>query len=368
MSGERDRSGWAEIPDPPQWVKNAAYEWFVNPEARAQQPVLHLNGESYGYRVFVEEFGGQTRWHYYRKPNRARSRAPHGTSILKVVVVLAVIGAAVLWGGDVYSSVRALAAGPPDAPGIGSPQLTPEDLETGQKTIDYPYVLRGRPGLIRFDAHRGVNDYLSTKYPASFDDERDYWLQFVDESIQDRYMKRLAENIRAAEEKPDDQVRAAISMVQKIPYIDYSFNTAAKYPYHVLYHQNGDCDEKSLLLAYLLRELGYGVAVFEFEEECHMAVGIKAPAAYCYKKTGYAFIETTTPTIPTDAEGDYAGVGKLRSDPKVFVVADGASFEGIWREYTDAAEWNKIQGMGRVLDQYNYGRYRNLAQWYGMPY
>ena len=298
--------------------------------------------------------------------NRACSRTPRRTPPGGVIIVLVIIGIAVIWGGDIYSSIGALVAGPSGTP--ASLQVAPEDLETGEKTINYPYVLRGKPGLIRFDAYRGVNDYLSTKYPVSYDDERDYWLQFVDESVQDRYLKQLAENIRAAEEKPDDQVRAAISMVQKIPYIDYPFDTLAKYPYHVLYHQNGDCDEKSLLLAHLLRELGYGVAVLHFGQEQHMAVGIKAPARYCYGKTGYAFIETTVPAIPTDAGGDYAGAGRLRSDPNVFVVADGDSFEGIWREHTDAAEWNRIRGMGRELDQYTYGRYRNLAQWYGMPY
>jgi hypothetical protein len=286
-----------------------------------------------------------------------------------VIVILALIGIAVIWGGQISSSVGTLVSGALDPSGRDSARVTAEDLETGQKTINYPYVLRGRSGLIRFDTYRGVNDYLSTKYPASFRDERDYWLQFVDESIQDRYLKQLADNVQAAEADRENQVRAAISMVQNIEYADYSFDTAAKYPYHVLYHQNGDCDEKSLLLAYLLRELGYGVAVFEFEQESHMAVGIKAPDQYCYRDTGYAFVETTVPSIPTDAGGEYGGTGeKLTSNPKVFVIADGDSFEGIWREHTDATEWNKIRGMGPKLDQYTYGRYRNLAQSYGMEY
>ena len=293
--------------------------------------------------------------------NRPR-RIPLGV----VFVILVVLGVAVIWGGEISSSVGTLVAGGLGGTGFDSPEVTAADLETGPKTINYPYVIRGRSGLIRFDAYRGVNDYLATKYPTRFRDDHDYWLQFVDESVQDRYLKQLAANIRAAEPDRDNQARAAISMVQQIPYADYSFDTAAKYPYHVLYHHDGDCDEKSLLLAYLLRELGYGVALFEFEQESHMAVGIKALERYCYKKTGYAFIETTTPVIPTDAEGEYGGT-KLTSNPKVFVVADGDAFEGIWREHTDAAEWNKIQGMGRVLDQYHYGRYQNLAQWYGIP-
>jgi len=50
--------------------------------------------------------------------------------------------------------------------------------------------------------------------------------------------------------------------------------------------------------------------------------------------------------------------GRIRLD-----ACRGDSFEGVWREHTDAARWNEIQGMGRGPD-----RYRNLVQWYGMPY
>lgn len=294
---------------------------------------------------------------------------PHRFPIKTVIVVLVVIGIVAIWGGQIASTVETAVTGTLEASGLSSPEVSNETLEKGPKTINYPYVLRGKPGSIRFDAYRGVNDYLSTKYPTAHRDDRDYWLQFTNEATQDRYLKQLAENIRAAEPEPDNQVRAAISLVQTIPYKDYPFNTAAKYPYHVLYHQDGDCDEKSLLLAYLLRELGYGTAVFLFEEEAHMAVGITAPDRYCYRDTGYAFIESTAPSIPTDAEGRYGdSKEKLTSNPKVFVIADGNSFEGIWREHADAVEWNKIQDMGPKLDSYNYGRYRNLAQTYGMNY
>ncbi|MCT8337273.1 hypothetical protein FKB36_07130 [Methanoculleus sp. Afa-1] len=294
---------------------------------------------------------------------------PRKFPIKTVIVVLVVIGIAAIWGGQIASSVGTAVTGTLEASGLNSPEISKETLEKGPKTINYPYVLRGKPGSIRFDAYRGVNDYLSTKYPAAHRDDRDYWLQFTDESIQDRYLQQLAANIRAAEPEPDNQVRAAISLVQTIPYKDYSFNTAAKYPYHVLYHQDGDCDEKSLLLAYLFRELGYGTAVFLFEKETHMAVGIKAPDRYCYRDTGYAFIETTVPSIPTDSGEEYGDDGiKMTSNPKVFVIAEGDSFEGIWREHADAVEWNKIRDMGPKLDSYNYGRYRNLAQSYGIDY
>lgn len=297
--------------------------------------------------------------------NRRPRKIPPGV----IFAALIALGIAAIWGGQIVSSVGTAVTGTLEASGLSSPEVSSETLETGLKTINYPYVIRGKPGSIRLDAYRGVNDYLSRKYPTTHLDEREYWLQFIDESIQDRYLKQLAANIRAAESEPDNQVRTAISLVQTIPYKDYPFDTAAKYPYHVLYHQDGDCDEKSLLLAYLFRELGYGTAVFLFEKEAHMAVGIRAPERYCYRDTGYAFIEATTPTIPTYAGGTYGdSKEKLTSKPKIFVIAEGDSFEGIWREHADAAEWDRIQGKGPELDSYTYGRYRNLVQTYGMPY
>jgi len=297
-------------------------------------------------------------------------RSPlQGATIIWFFILVCIMGVAVLHGAEIASTVETFVTGAPATGETGQPVVNITDLETGPKTINLPYVLRARPGSIRFDAYRGVNDYLSTKYPVSYPDELDYWLQFIDESVQDRYMNRLVDSIRAAEPDRANQVRAAISLVQKIPYIDYEFDTPAKYPYHVLYHQNGDCDEKSLLLAYLLRELGYGVALFEFEEEGHMAVGIRAPEDCCYRNTGYAFIETTIASIPTDALGEYGEERiRLRSDPKVFVISEGEIFEEIRREHADAIEWNRIRDIGGDLDQYNYGRYQTLARIYGMDY
>ena len=146
---------------------------------------------------------------------------PRRIPVGKVIVVLVILGIAVIWSGVISSPIGAMVAGTLGVPDLDSSGVTAEDLETGQKTINLPYVLRGKPGLIRFDAYQGVNDYLSTKYPALFRDDHDYWLQFTDESIQDRYLKQLAGNIRAAEADRENQARAAISMVQKIEYADY---------------------------------------------------------------------------------------------------------------------------------------------------
>lgn len=58
----------------------------------------------------------------------------------------------------------------------------------------------------------------------------------------------------------------------------------------------------------------------------------------------------------------------MTSDPEAVVRTDGGSFEGSRRGCTDAAGRDRMQGMGREPDQYTHDRYRNPAQWRGMPY
>ena len=71
----------------------------------------------------------------------------------------------------------------------------------------------------------------------------------------------------------------------------------ARYPYEVLYDEKGVCGEKSELLAFILREMGYGVAFFYYPPENHEAIGIKCPKRHSVGRTGYCLIETTGPSI-----------------------------------------------------------------------
>jgi hypothetical protein len=133
----------------------------------------------------------------------------------------------------------------------------------------------------------------------------------------------------------------------------------------VLYQNKGVCREKSLLVTYLLRGLGFGVVLFEFPTQNHMAVGIKCPGEYDFKNSGYAFIESTTPTIPTDDQGDYIGAGKLTSNPLVFHISDGSSFSSISEEYQDSIAFNQF-GKGTTLSPEKYRQWEILMWKYGM--
>ncbi len=167
-------------------------------------------------------------------------------------------------------------------------------------------------------------------------------------SIQRRYLDQLIRYI-GDNNMGDNQARAAISFVQQIPYdehkarieLKYDKNSKIRYPYEVIYDNLGICSEKSLLLALLLKELGYSIALFEFEEENHMAVGIKSPMEFSYNRSGFAFIETSGISIPTDIQLQYQtfmgrGPLKLKSNPKIIRVSEGDTFSSIYQEWFDA--------------------------------
>jgi len=233
----------------------------------------------------------------------------------------------------------------------------------------FAYTLRGTRGAIPLTLDGNVAASLASKRPPFDGDYGPYYRGFVDEPVQRSAIAGLANEIRGATGSSDDQARIAVALVQAIPY-DYATSRSGtvrtRYPYEVLYQDTGVCGEKSLLLAGLLKELGFGVALLSFGPEKHMAVGVRAPAQSGYRGTGYAFVETTQPTIITDAEETYVGAGRLTSTPEVILIAEGKAIGSLAGEAADLAEFRSIQAMGSVVDPYHYDRWQALVQKYGL--
>jgi TPR repeat len=242
-------------------------------------------------------------------------------------------------------------------------------LKTGAVSRSFPYVMRGEPGTIDLILYKGVNDETGKADPYCYVGKEDRYQKFIDLPVQGQFLLPLVDAIRSKTSDPDDQVRIAVSLVQKIPYDEDVINSDSleiRYPYQTLFDNKGVCCEKSVLLAYILRELGYGTVLFDFPEEQHTAVGIKVVTQYSYKNTGYAFIETTTPSIISNGNGDYPGFGRIQSAPEVLPVAAGRSFDSIKEEWEDSAEWDRIDALGPVLDKYDFHQWQALCKKYGI--
>lgn len=111
----------------------------------------------------------------------------------------------------------------------------------------------------------------------------------------------------------DETVELIISFVQSIPYDEIladrilkgDLGVYSKYPYEVLYENSGTCGGKSFLAYILLKKLGYGVALFEYEEDQHIALGIQCPLDDSTYNSGYCYAETTTLGHPIGIVPEY---------------------------------------------------------------
>jgi hypothetical protein len=243
------------------------------------------------------------------------------------------------------------------------------------------YIHNGIENSVTLRVYKDVNDHLSMKNPLFSWDLSQYYLEYLMSTTQRHYLNTLIEAIWERTKNIDDQVRIAVNLVQKIPYdmdkprfeMKYNPNVKIRYPYEVIVDNKGVCCEKSLLLAFLLRELGFGVALFIFEKESHMAVGIKCPKEFSYYNTGYAFIETTGASIATDIQLYYKEINnlgifwkQLTSSPRIIPLCDGSSFDSVYQELFDAKEWNELNEKYRFEGGYYDERRVRLIQKYGL--
>jgi len=242
------------------------------------------------------------------------------------------------------------------------------DLTKNPSTRSFPYLLRANHGLIQYTLYEGVYDKISNSKVICYSHENPSYcfLKYLKNPIQDTYLKDLVNRIKSESSNPDDQARIAVSMIQHIPYdfdrpvqIKNNLPYKIRHPYEVLYENEGDCGEHSFLLAYILKELGYGVVLFYFKNEPHMVVGLKCPQEYSYRNTGFAFVETVQPSIITYSYKDY-------ENPEIIVVSDGKLFNSIEEEFKDAQQFENILSMGQITDVNTYNKWQYLVQKYGL--
>lgn len=120
----------------------------------------------------------------------------------------------------------------------------------------------------------------------------------------DVYIGELVDDIREAALKAgysdDETVEFAAAFVQSLPYTVDSVTTAydeyPRYPIETLVDNGGDCEDTSILLAAIVDNLGYGVALIN--PPAHMAVGVAGADGltgryWNYQGTKYYYLETT---------------------------------------------------------------------------
>ncbi len=246
----------------------------------------------------------------------------------------------------------------------GQGDFCASQYQENPKEISLSYILRGQENTIDFTIYEGMVGYLSNlptsiRYTENQTPSRaDFKLRNINEDEQRELLLPLVIRIQNLADEGGEQARIAISLVQNIPYEQsnksVSLTTSqttnySRYPYEVLYDQHGICGEKTELLAFLLKELGYGTAFFYHAEENHESVGIKCPEKYSLAETGYCFVETTGPSIITDTSIEYVGGITLESEPELYLISEGGALPKNMYEYDDAKDMKKIRWGGFLL-------------------
>lgn len=98
-----------------------------------------------------------------------------------------------------------------------------------------------------------------------------------------------------------DRLTAATRFVQCLEYSldveDTGHEAYPKYPIETLVHRRGDCEDGTILLGTILREMGYDIAVLVLPEARHMVLGVAGDdfsgANVTHEGTDYYVLETT---------------------------------------------------------------------------
>ncbi len=266
-----------------------------------------------------------------------------------------------------------------------SPTLDPQSLMTSPKIQKFQFYLDGEREVLDFRVYGGVNDHLSglDSFTYWYDEDekptqetiaQNVVNQVINEPVQQEFVGQLLIDLKARH--PDWEnarlARAAISLVQNIPYDKDAYDRNlpnSKHPYQVLFYNKGVCAEKARLLALLLAKLGFGVAMLEYDNEKHEAVGLECTSGALPGSGGYCFVESTSPTMISDSEGDYIGAGKLTSLTSVIRVSRGNQYPSE-KEAKDASIYLELRRILKGADKREvasaYSQYLEIRREYGL--
>lgn len=265
----------------------------------------------------------------------------------------------------------------------------PKDLETiGEKCINlYPYdsyanytwyyKSKTYSIFLKF-SKKLVEDYAAKPRtykcyePCPSDWETQYYMQFIYDVKQDELIKDLINqmNETANKNSKDEKLMSIMAFVQSIPYNTKSISSShvmLRYPYETLYMNKGMCGDKTLLAAGIAAKLGYGIALFVYDNENHMALGLKCPYEFSNYQSGYCFLEMTANCSRlTDNTGNYISVGKLETVPRILIVSNGSEIEynTVFQDVNEIKNFenakNKIDELAELMkvakdiDEYNF--------------
>ena len=140
---------------------------------------------------------------------------------------------------------------------------------------------------------------------------KDFYEMFLSDENDKDIIEQVVQWIQNTTQDPKEQIQLAVTLVQNEIVYDHEKlknegNWNVYYPMETLIWKKGVCSDKSLLLGKILVYLDYKICFFLFDDNNHMALGIKTNT-HGFAESGFEFIETTNSfqigAIPPAAPG-----------------------------------------------------------------
>ena len=238
------------------------------------------------------------------------------------------------------------------------------------KEVKFNWEYSGNKYYLSETYYQSAYEYYQKKdkgiYQGQEEESINKYLNFPEE---DNSISNLTKKIQALGKEnglsSDEILELTASFVQTIPY-DFEMaktnKTQPKYPYEVLYDKKGICSDKTFLATALARELGYGTAVFFYNNQEHMASAIECPQSYSNYSSGYCILESTAkgnkigivPQMKSSGQADLQNYSKLNSsdlnnnnstklnNPQILAQTKNLEYKGIIKTITIKNEINLI--------------------------
>lgn len=201
--------------------------------------------------------------------------------------------------------------------------ITPGDFENLAPVL----CSKAYPVLKIYDwAYKGDGNYIYLCYKnENIGDitedrsrRRDYW-NFVGDPYSNSSVSLVTNLLTNISEREGyskyEQVEFAIAFVQSLPYtfdkVTTPYDDYPRFPYETIHADGGDCEDTSILMAAILKKMGYDVVLLGLPG--HVAVGVYCdPADFDYTVTSYPYNGRDYCYLETTGEG--YKVGELPSD------------------------------------------------------